>query len=375
MTVIDGHTAKIAATSCGPDDCIPGNNCQPDIECSPRSHVTSPVLDADALANACTPDFSTCNPNWCIPVDRAKAPGFLWLDLTRKCQLECLHCYNASGPDGDHGTMEREDWFRVIDEAKAAGVGKIQLIGGEPTMHPHFVELLEHALSAGLQVEVYSNLVYVKPEWWGLFQQPGVSLATSYYSDDPDEHNAITKRPSHLKTVKNIRRALELKIPLRAGVVALSDEQRSAQAVAELKALGVTVVGVDRLRHFGRGQENNKACDVNELCGNCGDGRAAIGPDGSVTPCIMSSWLKAGSVKTTALAGILAGEGMARATATIPRRPAAGNVVLAPICQPTVDPCTPQECHPYGGEEKHMAAGPCDPGAECAPDAYPCQPG
>lgn len=43
------------------------------------------------------------------------APALLWLDITRKCQLGCVHCYNHSGPSGDHGTMTRDDWARVLD--------------------------------------------------------------------------------------------------------------------------------------------------------------------------------------------------------------------------------------------------------------------
>lgn len=50
----------------------------------------------------------------------------LWLDLTRKCQLKCSHCYKASGPDGAHGTMTREDWISVLDQAAAYGVRNIQ---------------------------------------------------------------------------------------------------------------------------------------------------------------------------------------------------------------------------------------------------------
>lgn len=58
------------------------------------------------------------------------ATRLLWLDLTRKCQLNCTHCYNASGPDGTHGTMAREDWISVLDQAAACGVRNIQFIGG-----------------------------------------------------------------------------------------------------------------------------------------------------------------------------------------------------------------------------------------------------
>ncbi|MFI6346043.1 radical SAM protein [Streptomyces sp. NPDC050560] len=103
---------------------------------------------------------------------------FLWLDITRKCQLECSHCYNSSGPDGDHGSMSREDWFMLLDQAADTGVSAVQLIGGEVTMHPHGREIAAHALGLGLQTEVYSNLVHITPEWWRLLQHEGASLAT-----------------------------------------------------------------------------------------------------------------------------------------------------------------------------------------------------
>ncbi len=62
-------------------------------------------------------------------------------------------------------------------------------------MHPDALSLTEHALDLGLSVEVFTNLVHVSPRWWDLFQRAGVSVATSYYSADPAEHNAVTRRP------------------------------------------------------------------------------------------------------------------------------------------------------------------------------------
>jgi MoaA/NifB/PqqE/SkfB family radical SAM enzyme len=365
---------------CQPTDCIPlsvtGKQlpCVPEMNCNPGSQwpcapKNQPAAQANSIAaeayvpnetcypessgdlrrsvaalEACTPDFWGCEPVQCSPKDKAPtrvATRFLWLDLTRKCQLECLHCYNSSGPDGNHGTMTRNDWFSVLDQAIRTGIEMIQLIGGEPTMHPDFAELVNHGLTIGLKVEVFSNLVHIKPEWWELFQRPGMSLATSYYSDDATEHDGITRRDSHRKTRANIARAVDLGIPLRTGVIAVNPGQRTGEAVIDLTAIGVKSVGTDRVRHFGRGQQEHACGDVSELCGHCGDGRAAIGPDGTVTPCIMSSWLKVGNVKTASLPDILAGKQMARAIATIP---------------------------------KLLKADPCTPGAECQPDAHPCYP-
>ncbi|MEV6496918.1 radical SAM protein [Streptomyces prunicolor] len=111
----------------------------------------------------------------------------MWLDLTRKCQLNCSHCYNESGPQGTHGSMRREDWAKVLDEAAMSGVKNVQFIGGEVTLHPDAPALVAHALALGLKVEVYSNLVHISDEWWSLLQRDGVSLASSYYSDRAKE--------------------------------------------------------------------------------------------------------------------------------------------------------------------------------------------
>jgi hypothetical protein len=77
---------------------------------------------------------------------------FLSLEILGRCQLRCLHGYADSGPWGTHGTMTTQDWRRLLEEAAAMGVGRVQLIGGEPTLHPDLPELVGHALGVGVEV-------------------------------------------------------------------------------------------------------------------------------------------------------------------------------------------------------------------------------
>jgi MoaA/NifB/PqqE/SkfB family radical SAM enzyme len=291
-----------------------------------------------------------------------RAFSFLWLEITGRCGLSCDHCYAASGPSGTHGTMTGEDWRSVITQAASLGVAMVQFIGGEPTLHPDFAGLLAHAADAGLAVEVYSNLTHVKESWWNLFTCPNISLATSYYSDDPAEHDAITgRRGSHARTRASIAEAVRRGIRLRAGIIEVMEGQRTAQARAELEALGVTRIGTDRLRRLGRAQHSGHP-DVSELCGNCGHGIAAILPSGDVTPCVMSRWLTAGNVRDTPLAAILAGPAMTAAVAAIPARSGSAG---------RPDPCAPDSdsdiCQP-------PAASACAPDNDsdiCGPQAKP----
>lgn len=290
--------------------------------------------------------------------------SFVWLEITGRCQLECVTCYAESGPGGSHGVMTVEDWRRVIGEAAASGVSSVQFIGGEPTMHPAFAELLTYAVSCGLAVEVFTNLVHVKSQWWELYSDPAVSLATSYYSDQAAQHEAITmRRGSYSRTKRNITEAVTRGIPVRVGIIDASEGQRVDQARREVESLGVSRIGMDRLRQVGRGVRDDLP-SVAQLCGNCGQGVAAVSPEGWVWPCVFSRWLPVGNVRTHSLAEIWNGEAMTATAAELADQFAARR------------PCTPKMCNPQCGPQCSPACRPtgnCQPTNTCVPD-YGCLP-
>lgn len=286
--------------------------------------------------------------------------SFVWLEITGKCQLACAHCYASSGPTGTHGAMSVDDWLRVIAQAAEIGVGMVQFIGGEPTLHPALPELLDAALGADLEIEVFSNLVHITPELWSRFERPGVQLATSYYSDSAAEHAAVTKRPTYARTRANIAEAVRRSIPLRVGVIELDDAQRIGQAVEELESLGVRDIGTDRLRQVGRGIRDASP-SVEQLCGNCANGVLAISATGDVWPCVFARWLSVGNVLVSSLAAILdspelAGtrahlDGHFSAASCRPRCDPSCHPSCKPACQPTCAPrcspsCAPTSCNP-----------------------------
>lgn len=136
--------------------------------------------------------------------------------------------------------MQLSDWLRVITQLAEAGIEMVQFIGGEPTLHPNLPQLIDHALGHDLQVEVFSNLVYIRNSLWEYLERPGVCMATSYYSDVAAEHESITgRRGTHRRTKTNIAEVLKRSIPLRVGIIGVQDGQRYEEARAELMNLGI----------------------------------------------------------------------------------------------------------------------------------------
>ncbi|KPC86320.1 radical SAM protein [Streptomyces sp. NRRL WC-3753] len=249
--------------------------------------------------------------------------------------------------------MTVDDWTDTITQLAGMGTRDVQFIGGEPLLHPHIERLIVHTRTAGLTVEVFSNLVTVPERLWRVFTEYGVRLATSYYSDTAADHDAVTERKgSHARTRANIQRAQELGLTLRGGVIQVRPEQRAVQAQQDLKDLGLTVVGADRTRAFGRASQG-AAPTMADLCGHCADGKAAVGPDGSVWPCVLGRFISLGNVRQTPIADIWSGPATRRARSEI--QAAHGNM--------PAQSCTPPQFLPM--------CGPCSP---CVPSVGHCDP-
>jgi MoaA/NifB/PqqE/SkfB family radical SAM enzyme len=289
----------------------------------------------------------------------------LWAEVTGMCQLSCTHCYAGSGPAGTHGTMTADQWEEVLTDAAALGARLVCFIGGEPTLYPYLPRLVRHALSVGMDAEIYTNLVHVTPELWELFQTPGVRVATSWYTSDRDEHRRITGRDTHRQTLASIEEALRRDIPLRVGLIdGILPGQQTEEGVELLRARGVVDIGADHLREFGRGTNP----DPSQACGNCGHHRAAILPDGTVTPCPLTRWMNAGNITSTPLADIVGT--VTQMAATLPERAER----CEPTCQPELhEPCDPFPCQPgrNTGSAPAPAVTACNP--DCLPDSY-CNP-
>jgi radical SAM protein with 4Fe4S-binding SPASM domain len=87
-------------------------------------------------------------------------PLVAWIELTRACNLPCKHCYISAGRPRA-GELDTEEMCQLLDQLHAQGVFVVVFLGGEPLLHPGFVEIVRHAHSLGLVVSIGSNGVNV----------------------------------------------------------------------------------------------------------------------------------------------------------------------------------------------------------------------
>lgn len=77
------------------------------------------------------------------------------VELTYRCNLDCVFCYNDVGLAGT--AMTAEGWIRFFEDLRDMQVLNLTLSGGEPLAHPDFWRLGKRARDLGFVVRVKSN--------------------------------------------------------------------------------------------------------------------------------------------------------------------------------------------------------------------------
>lgn len=78
------------------------------------------------------------------------------IEFSRLCNFRCSYCY-VPNRSGESNELSREEIKDVILQAKGLGARKIIILGGEPSIYPHLVEMLRFLGREGLEIEMFTN--------------------------------------------------------------------------------------------------------------------------------------------------------------------------------------------------------------------------
>jgi radical SAM protein with 4Fe4S-binding SPASM domain len=87
---------------------------------------------------------------------RVKRPIVVW-NLTRRCNLRCVHCYTDSNEKVADGELSTRECRAVLDDLAAFQVPAVLLSGGEPTTRKDLFELAQYGADKGLRLTLSTN--------------------------------------------------------------------------------------------------------------------------------------------------------------------------------------------------------------------------
>ena len=123
------------------------------------------------------------------------------------CNQRCVHCYAAGQPCAEEAELSTEQWKQIIDRCRAACIPQLTFTGGEPTLRSDLPELVAHA--AWFVTRLNTNGLALTPELCrALYDASLDSMQITFYSADPDIHNALVGADGFERTAAGIENAL-----------------------------------------------------------------------------------------------------------------------------------------------------------------------
>jgi radical SAM protein with 4Fe4S-binding SPASM domain len=149
------------------------------------------------------------------------------IDLTRRCNLRCVHCYirdKKNIPINGRQELGTDQWISIIDEIVEAGCLNLLMTGGEPLLRKDFGALYRHAKTSGLLVTVFTNGTLITEDHLDLFKKlPPRSVEITLYGATAETYEKITGiKGSYDKCLKGIQSLLDNQINLKLKTILMT---------------------------------------------------------------------------------------------------------------------------------------------------------
>jgi len=156
-----------------------------------------------------------------------RVPLQVSIEVTRRCPLECLHCYNnlpMGDMDAKRRELTKEEHFRVLDELVEMGCFWILYTGGEIFARKDFLEIYTYAKQKGFLITLFTNGTIINEHIADyLAEWPPFAIEITLYGRTRETYEALTMIPgSYDRCLQGIKLLKERSLPLKLKTVATS---------------------------------------------------------------------------------------------------------------------------------------------------------
>jgi radical SAM protein with 4Fe4S-binding SPASM domain len=165
-----------------------------------------------------------------------RVPTQVTIEVTRRCPLECLHCYNNL-PMGDMDAKQRElskeEHFRVLDELVEMGCFWLLYTGGEIFARKDFLEIYTYAKKKGFLITLFTNGTMINEQLADyLVEWPPFAIEITLYGRTRETYEALTAVPgSYDRCLRGIKLLKQRGLPLKLKTIATRVNKHEVSAM------------------------------------------------------------------------------------------------------------------------------------------------
>lgn len=206
--------------------------------------------------------------NFDYKINKIKSPLSVQFELTYNCNNQCLFCYNVN-KSPDAVSSDQDDLYntilpydkicKIIDKLVDAEVFELVFTGGEPTLHPDFLNILSYALDKGLKASFITNANSMTKELAKKIARLGVQAAQiSLHGSTEQLHDSLTHtKNSFQKAMRGIDYLISQGIHLNLNMTVCKENKHDVFNTAKLaKEYGMKSFSMTRFIASGEGLAN-----------------------------------------------------------------------------------------------------------------------
>jgi len=135
----------------------------------------------------------------------------LWLTVNRGCNFRCGWCYAAESGYCVEDEMPLPFALDFLEIAKQLKIGRLFLIGGEPTLWSHLFSFNDVIKSSGIRSTLVTNTYrFSDNRFWGEYlEHPNTHIGASFKAFSPESLLENTKVSAFNNVTKGLKRVFE----------------------------------------------------------------------------------------------------------------------------------------------------------------------
>lgn len=145
-----------------------------------------------------------------ISLDCISFPRTVYLECTRRCNFNCIHCYSSSGNNLKEGELTIAQVKILIKELSERGTEFLSIGGGEPFFYPQLIEVVRCAINNEVSVEISTNASLVNDDNISKLKRAGLKfIQVSLDGATAETYSKIRKGGDFNKVIDNIRKLVK----------------------------------------------------------------------------------------------------------------------------------------------------------------------
>lgn len=344
----------------------------------PDSETINQILDY--INYLIKSDILQLNPNKqnSIPVCGNKnliIPTQIIVEVTKKCQLKCIHCFNSSGNQLDN-ELSSNELIDILEEFSKLGTLQILLTGGEPLLKDNIIDIIDFCCKNFYSVIIGTNAVAINDNFiQHIKKYKNISFTISVDGLEQTHDFFRGVKGCYSKTMENITKLIDSNFSVSISYTLNEYNYKEVNQIAhKVKNMGCSGINLGYILNKGRAKESfvptistnkylktmnevfnkfndntfnakNESCDTGQedvflesipYENKCGAGYRVLSlkSDGNLYPCPTCEDIKLGNIKLNSIEKVLSSDiVMKMLNIVTPCKKICGNCEQLPLCK------------------------------------------